>query len=227
MRTRQAFDGQLDELHESLFRIGTMVEAALGAAIEALQNHNDELALQVIKSDESINQAVNDLHDYIIHLIATQQPAARDLRRVSVALNLLPELERMGDHAATICKLQRRMAARPAYVPVEGLPEELRSVITEMSRRTFEILHAGLEALRARDRTFAERVVVMDDAIDHLYSQMFSATIHLVQHQPDLADEAVHLLTLTHNLERIGDRVTNVAEQIVYLTTGELVELNY
>lgn len=227
LRNRQHFDDELIRLHDELIRIGTMVESALSHALRAVRDYDGELAERVVSGDAEINQAVQQLHARAIGLIARQQPMASDLRTISVTISLLPELERMGDHAATICKLQRRMMDMPGYVPLDGLPDSFRLAILEMGQRAIEILHAGVEALRSRDRTFASKVVAMDDAIDHLYAQIFRETIDLARARPDLADEAIHLLNLAHNLERIGDRVTNVAEQIIFLLTGNVVELNY
>ncbi|HEY1014794.1 MAG TPA: phosphate signaling complex protein PhoU [Herpetosiphonaceae bacterium] len=227
MGTRQTFEHQLDELYEGLFRIGTMVEGALGHALAVIDSQNDEQAQEVVAGDSLINRAVYDLHDQALLVIATQQPMARDLRLISVVISMLPELERMADHAATICKLQRRMMHESHYLPLEAIEGPFPSLIREMGLRTAEILHAGLDAIRQRDRGFADRVVKMDDVIDNLYSRVFRATVELARTHPDLTDEAIHLLTLAHNLERIGDRVTNLAEQIVFLLTGEVVELNY
>lgn len=227
MRTRQSFDEQLNELHESLFRIGMMVENALNQALELLKAPDQESTQRVIEGDSAINAAVQALHNRALLLIATQQPIASDLRLISVVLNLLPELERMGDYAATICKVQRRIMQAANYVPLEAMPLPFPTLMSEIGRRTSEILHAGMEALRQRDHAFAQQVTTLDDEIDHLYARVFSETVKLAHTQPELTAEAVHLLTLAHNLERIGDRVTNVAEQIVYLITGEVVALNY
>lgn len=227
MRTRHVFDEQLSDLHEALFRIGTMVEGALSQAVGTLTAPDHEVAASVIDGDRVINAAVQKLHDQALILIATQSPMASDLRLISVVLSLLPELERMGDYAATICKVQKRIEGTPNYLPIQALPAPIPAILSEIAQRTVEILHRGLEALRARDKSFAERVVGLDDEIDHLYSRMFKATVELTSTNPELSAEAIHLLTLAHSLERIGDRVTNVAEQIVYLRTGEIVELNY
>ena len=227
MRNRQHFDLELIALQDELLRIGTMVEAALTQAMQAVATHDCDLAAAVVQNDASINLAVNKLHSHSLEVIARQQPLAGDLRTISVVLSLLPELERMGDHAATICKLQRRMMADPGFAPLEALPESFRTPLVEMGERTLNILHCGLDALRQRERVFAEKVVQMDDEIDHLYAKVFRESIEMARANPQLADEAIHLLTLAHNLERIGDRVTNIAEQIVFLTTGEIVELNY
>jgi phosphate transport system protein len=227
MRTRQSFDEQLTELHEGLFRIGTMVELALNQAMTAVRTHDKDLAQTIIEGDLVINDAVQRLHHRALLLIATQQPMASDLRLISVVLSLLPELERMGDYAATICKVQQRIMLTPTYVPLEAMPEPFPAIISEIGRRTSEILHAGMEALRQRDHSFADRVVELDDEIDHLYARLFTATVNSAHSNPEMTAETIHMLTLAHNLERIGDRVTNVAEQIVYLITGEVVALNY
>ncbi|MBA3469180.1 MAG: phosphate signaling complex protein PhoU [Herpetosiphonaceae bacterium] len=227
MRTRQSFDEQLTELHEGLFRIGTMVEQALTQSLYAVKTYDQELAQTIIDGDLLINDEVQRLHNRALLLIATQQPMASDLRLISVVLSLLPELERMGDYAATIAKVQQRIMRAPTYVPLEAMPEPFPGLISEIGRRTSEILHAGMEALRQRDHSFADRVVQLDDEIDHLYARLFTATVDAANTNPEMTAETIHMLTLAHNLERIGDRVTNVAEQIVYLITGEVVALNY
>jgi phosphate transport system protein len=227
MQTRLAFDARLTELYERMFRIGTMVEAALSKAIKAVMEHDGESAREVVEGDSAINLAVQQLHNEALLLIATQQPMARDLRLISVVISLLPELERMGDYAATISKVQRRMMAVPNHTPLAAMPQQVSSLVSEIGRRTIEILHAGLEAINQRDHSFADRVAALDDEIDHLYAELFNVTVKLSATNPELTAEAVHLLTLAHNLERVGDRVTNVAEQIVYLMTGEVVALNY
>ena len=227
MQTRLAFDTRLTELYERMFRIGTMVEAALSKAIKAVMDHDGVAAKEVVEGDSAINLEVQQLHNEALLLIATQQPMARDLRLISVVISLLPELERMGDYAATISKVQRRMMAVPNHTPLAAMPQQVSSLVSEIGRRTIEIMHAGLEAINQRDHSFADRVAAQDDEIDHLYAELFDVTVKLSATNPELTAEAVHLLTLAHNLERVGDRVTNVAEQIVYLMTGEVVALNY
>jgi phosphate transport system protein len=227
MQTRLAFDARLTELYERMFRIGTMVEAALSKAIKAVMEHDGAAAKEVVEGDSAINLEVQQLHNEALLLIATQQPMARDLRLISVVISLLPELERMGDYAATISKVQRRMMAVPNHTPLAAMPQQVSSLVSDIGRRTIEIMHAGLEAINLRDHSFADRVAAQDDEIDHLYAELFDVTVKLSATNPELTAEAVHLLTLAHNLERVGDRVTNVAEQIVYLMTGEVVALNY
>ncbi len=143
MRTRQSFDEQLTELHEGLFRIGTMVEQALTQSLYAVKTYDQELAQTIIDGDLLINDEVQRLHNRALLLIATQQPMASDLRLISVVLSLLPELERMGDYAATIAKVQQRIMRAPTYVPLDAMPEPFPGLISEIGRRTSEILHAG------------------------------------------------------------------------------------
>ena len=224
---RQTFEQQLNELHDGLFRIGTMVENALNLAIQCIKHYDPELSRRVIDDDQLINKEVQRLHENAVLLIARQQPMARDLRLISVVLSLLPELERMGDYAATICKVQRRIRNTENFISIGHLPQPIPRIINDIARHTSGILHAGLEALRTDDRTFAERVVDLDDQIDHLYRELFDVTVATTTSHPQLAASIIHLLTIAHNFERIGDRITNVAEQIEYLFTGKLVEINH
>ena len=151
---------------------------------------------------------------------------AGDLREIAVVLSLLPELERMADHAATCCKIGRRMRQQPNFVPILQMTGLLGNVISEMGSRTLVLLQHGLDALARRDATYAEELCEEDHAIDHLYKQIFEATIALTRSHPTHSDQAIHLLMLAHNIERIGDRVTNMAEQVIFLLRGEVVELN-
>jgi phosphate transport system protein len=181
---------------------------------------------RVIVDDKLINTAVQDLHQRCLTLIARQQPMASDLREISVVLSLLPELERMADHAATCCKIGRRMNSEPGFRPLSVMVGSFPRLIPEMGERVAQLLHNGLEALARRDAAYAEQLCRDDDAVDHIYNVLFRETIEVARSHPEFSDEAIHLLTLAHNLERIGDRVTNLAEQVIFLLRGEVVELN-
>jgi phosphate transport system protein len=223
---RQNFQQQLDQLMADTLALGSRVEAALTSAMRAILANDLEAMQQVVSSDRLINAAAQELHSRCITIIARQQPMAGDLREIAVVLSLLPEMERMADHAATVCKIGRRMNEEPDFMPLQALPEPFAPIITEMGERVLLLLQHGLDALSRRDAAYAEQLACEDDAIDHLYRRLFRATIDVSRAQPEYSDEAIHLLTLAHNLERIGDRVTNVAEQVIFLLRGEIVELN-
>lgn len=206
--------------------LGSRVEEALAQALRAITTNDLELMGRIIADDREINAAAQALHERCLTLIARQQPMAGDLREISVVLSLLPELERMADHAATCCKIGRRMNGEPGFLPLPLMGGIFPRAIPEMGERVLKLLHNGLDALARRDAAYAEQLCHDDDEIDHIYRRLFRETIDLARNQPEYGDEAIHLLTLAHNLERIGDRVTNLAEQVIFLLRGEIVELN-
>jgi phosphate transport system protein len=223
---RQYFQEQLDQLMRDTLVLGDKVVDALVRALAALQTNNVEQMSAVIDNDQQINAVVEELHHRCLTMIARQQPMARDLREISVVLSLLPELERIADHAASCCKIMRRMQTMPGFVPLGSMIGSFPTLLSEMGNLTLQLLQHGLDALARRDAAYAEQLCQEDDAIDHLYKALFAETIAVARSQPDYSDEAIHLLTLAHNLERIGDRVTNLAEQVIFLLRGEVVELN-
>lgn len=223
---RQYFQAQLDQLMADTLALGNRVEEQLQRALEAVLRNDLEQMQRIIADDKQINELAQRLHRRCITIIARQQPMARDLREISVVLSLLPEFERMADHAATCCKIMRRLNQEPNFTPLQAMPGIFPQAIPEMGQRVLRLLHDGLDALARRDASFAEAVSREDDEIDHLYRRLFKETIEVARTQPEYGDEAIHLLTLAHNLERIGDRVTNLAEQVIFLLRGEIVELN-
>jgi phosphate transport system protein len=223
---RQYFQSQLELLMADTLALGSRVEEALQRAMEAVLANDLVQMEQVIASDREINELAQRLHERAITMIARQQPMARDLREISVVMSLLPELERMADHAASCCKIARRMNQEPNFTPIQAMPGIYPRAVPEMGERVLRILRNGLDALSRRDAALAEQLGQEDDAIDALYRQLFKETIEIARTQPEYGDEAIHLLTMAHNLERIGDRVTNIAEQVIFLLRGQVVELN-
>lgn len=223
---RQYFQDQLDRLMADTLALGSRVEEALAQALHAVWVNDLDAMQRIVNDDKHINAAAQALHERCLTLIARQQPMAGDLREISVVISLLPELERMADHAATCCKIGWRMNQEPGFVPLQAMGGIFPEAIPEMGERVLRLLHNGLDALARRDAAYAEQLCRDDDAVDHLYRRLFRETINLARTQPEYSDEAIHLLTLAHNLERIGDRVTNLAEQVIFLLRGEIVELN-
>ncbi len=223
---RQFFQEQLDQLMADTLALGSRVEEALAQALRAVTTNDLQLMVQVIANDRGINAVVQALHERCLTIIARQQPMASDLREISVVLSLLPELERMADHAATCCKIGRRMNMEPGFVPLPEMTGSFPTAIPKMGDRALQLLHHGLDALARRDAAYAEQISREDDEVDHIYKRLFRETIEVARTQPEYSDEAIHLLTLAHNLERIGDRVTNLAEQVIFLQSGQVVDLN-
>ncbi len=217
MPPRQAFQRQLDSLQESLAHLGDMVCQAIGNAIQALKDHDLNLARQVALGDQDVNAARFAVEDTCLGLLATQQPTASDLRRIIGAMNVVLDLERMGDHAANIAKIVLRMGDPPLLKPLIDIPQ--------MAERCCDMLRRALVAYTAADAAAAQALIQEDDVVDQLYDQVFRELLTYMMEDEGTVKRAMHLLFVAHNLERIADRVNNICERVVYLKTGEMKEL--
>jgi phosphate transport system protein len=217
MPPRQAFQHQLDSLQESLAHLGEMVCQAIGNAIQALMDRNLDLARQVVLGDQDVNAARFAVEDTCLGLLATQQPTASDLRRIIGAMNVVLDLERMGDHAANIAKIVLRMGDAPLLKPLIDIPQ--------MAERCCDMLRRALVAYAAADAVAAQALIQEDDVVDQLYDQVFRELLTYMMEDEGTVKRAMHLLFVAHNLERIADRVNNICERVVYLKTGEMKEL--
>ena len=206
------------EIKDAVLRMGVLVEDQILAALDALVRHDAAAALKVIQDDRRINEAQFHLSALIATVIATQQPVARDLRFLLSLDHVTYELERMGDHAASVAKQARKLAAYP--------PPGRYSELPEMARLTASLVRGILGALVDVDEVAARRVAARDDEVDRLYHRAFEATLALMRADPANVDPGTRILFAAHYLERIGDRVTNIAEDIVFLATGEIEDLN-
>lgn len=226
MSNRTLFDRQLDSLHEETCALMRQIEAGLLDALGALEQRQAVDLAALIEGDEQINALVRRLRAITLRLIATQQPLACDLRALNATLRLLPDIERMGDHVASLAKIQRRIGRCDDCLPLDALPGEAPAVLGLMGHTVAAMLNGSIAALAARDAELARRTAAMDYEVDELYGRFFQAGIALIGSLPAAANQAVHLLRLAHHLERIGDLITNVAEQVVFLTSGVTINLN-
>jgi len=215
---RVALDVQLKQIKEDLLRLGTLVEGAIECSMQALQGMDHDLAEKVIHDDHLLNEVRFGVEERCLQLIATQQPAARDLRSIVSAMTIVGDLERMGDHAAGIAKTVLRMQKR-----VDINPE---SELLQMAEQVKTMLRRGMESYEKVDSHLAYTVATMDDAIDSRYQALFKEYLNIMVDDPDSAPETLYLLFCGHNLERIGDRVTNITERVIFMTSGEMEELN-
>ncbi len=215
---RPQLDRDERAIKDAVLRMGVLVEDQILAALDALMRHDADRALRVIRDDRSINQAQFDLSSQIATVIATQQPVARDLRLLLSLDHVSYELERMGDHAASVAKQARKLAPHPPLGAYVDLPE--------MARLTASLVRGILGALVDVDEAAARAVAARDDEVDALYHRTFEATLALMRADPANVDPGTRILFAAHYLERIGDRITNIAEDIVFLATGDIVDLN-
>jgi phosphate transport system protein len=217
---RTQFETELDEVRATASRMGALVEEAIRHAVTALLQRDRELATTVIEGDQKIDDLHIQLREETFTVIATQQPVARDLRLLIGLQYIGAELERMGDYAARIAKRARKLVDEPE--PTPGTMVELG----QMGELVVAQVHDVLDAFIRIDPDAALTVAQRDDKIDKLYRRVFAEQMAALAEDPDHVMATQHILNVSHTLERIGDRVTNVAEDIVFLDTGRVVELD-
>jgi phosphate transport system protein len=216
--TRSAFDQRLLHVREDIIRMGNMLDSAIDRSLTALKKQDHALARQVVADDTGINNLRFAIEEECLTLIATQQPMASDLRVIIASMNLVNDLERMADHAVGIAKTVLRMGNEPLLKPLIDLPR-----MADLAR---DMLRRGLDAFMARDPAAARAVANQDDEIDHLYRAIFDELLAIMARDPSTISRGTYLLWCAHNLERIGDRATNIAERVIFMTTGTMQELN-
>jgi phosphate transport system protein len=216
--TRTVFERELSEVQEDMLVMAGLVEAAIERGIEALKTRDVALARRIIADDLNINRARYEAEDKCLEMIATQQPLASDLRTIVSVLHITVDLERMGDHAEGIGKIALMLADEPPLKPYIDIPR--------MAEICVEMLMDSLEAFKHRDTALARRICDRDDELDALYEQVYRELLTFMINDPKSIQRATWLLWVAHNLERIGDRVTNICERVVYLVEGRIQELN-
>ena len=218
VQTRGMLDQEMTKIQDDVLCLGSMVAAAIQRAVKALKERDVDLAQQIIAEDEQINALRYAIEEKSLAIIATQQPVATDLRTIIAAIHIAVEMERMGDHAEGIAQLVTRLADEPLLKPLIDIPR--------MANVASEMLPASLDAFIARDPKAAIAVAARDDEMDQLYDQIFRELLTYMLQDPRNINRATFLLWVAHNLERIGDRITNISERVVFMTTGELKELD-
>ena len=215
---RADLDRRLKELEQDLVDLGRMVEKAIARSLKALADRDLEESRQVVAEDDYIDAKRFEIEDQCIDIIATHQPVARDLRLLTAILHIDSELERMGDYAEGIARISLMMGEEPPLKPLIDIPR-MGDMAGSMVRRS-------LEALVNRDTVGAMQVCSDDDAVDALYDQVYHELILYMLRDPQSIQRATYLLWVSHDLERVADRATNIAERVVYLVTGKMTEAN-
>lgn len=215
---RQSFDVELDSLHHALIRMGSKVEEQIDNCINALVNHDDELAAQIINDDDIVDNMEIDIEEKCIKLIARQQPLAIDLRKIFTAIKIVTDLERIADHAVDIAKITIRLKDEKYIKPLIDIPR-ISGIVQDMIR-------GALDAYIKLDTKLAEDVCERDDEIDAIYKQVFSELLGFMMEDASTIAQATQFLFVCKFLERIADHVTNICEWTVYLVTGEYKDLN-
>jgi phosphate transport system protein len=215
---RTTFDRQIQDIQNEVLILGSMVEEAVLGSVEALKQRDLEAAQRIYHGDQKINEKRYEIENECLVLIARQQPMARDLRILAAVLEINTELERIGDYAKGISRINMMMGDEPFLIPITDL--------TLMAEKGLDMLHRSLSAFIERDAETARQIPQEDDEIDALYNHIYRELIDQMIDDPESIDRANYLVWAAHNLERMADRVTNVCERIVFVVTGEMRELD-
>jgi len=217
METRATFQEHLREVEEDVLTMGNMVVNAIDRSMEALKKRDLNLAHQIIADDTQINKRRFSIEEKCVVLIATQQPIESDLRIVVAVLNILTELERIGDYAEGIAKIVIMIGDEAPLKPLIDIPR--------MGEITRDMIKESLQSFARRDVELAMRVVSLDNIVDSLYDQVFRELLTFMMVDPKTTNRATRLIWIAHNLERAADRATNICERVVYTVTGKMEEI--
>ncbi len=218
MTPRTDFHKDLTRLQDELLLLGGMVEKAVARAMDALRRRDLDASRQVVREDDIVDLKRFDLEERCIDLIATQQPMAGDLRVIITVLHVAVELERIGDYAEGIAKISLMMGNDPPLKPLIDIPR--------MAEQSADMLRRSLDAFVNRDIVAATTVCKDDDKIDDLYDQVYRELLTYMLEDPETIRRATYLLWVAHDLERIADRTTNIAERVIFLVTGRLADVS-
>jgi phosphate transport system protein len=214
---RVAFTQQIQELRDAVVAMSSMVDKAIVRSTDALKTQDVQLAREVITADQAINQLRWQTEERSLLVIATQAPMAGDLRTIAAVIQIVNELERMGDHAAGNARIVVQTATEPLLKPLVDLPR-----MGDLARA---MLTDSITAFIQSDADSAREIVGRDDAVDDLYNQIYRELLTYMMADPTTINRATHLLWAAHNVERIADRVTNICERVIFAVTGTLEEI--
>ena len=214
---RKTFENELQEIKDEILVLGSMVEQAILGTVEALKKRDLEASRKILSADTEINKKRFDIENQLMILIATQQPMAHDLRLLASSMEIISELERMGDYAKGIANINIRMGDQPLLKPLIDVPR--------MAQKGVDMLHRALTAFVEEDLEVANTLPMEDDEVDALYNQVYRELMTFVIADPKSIERANWLLWVAHNLERVADRVTNICERTIFIATGELTEI--
>ncbi len=218
MPTRQKFDDELEDLRLNILALGKMVSQRIGLAVESLIKQDMEIAKTVIVGDLEVNKLQAMIEERCILIIATQQPFARDLRKVVAGFKISIYLERMGDLSVDIARVTTRIGHEELIKPLLDIPR--------MSALVEEMVNLGLQAYIQEDCKTAAEMAAIDDEVDEIYSKVFGELLGIMMKDPAQVTQANHLLFVSRFLERLGDYCTNIAEEVIYICTGKRLDLN-
>ncbi len=217
MDTNPVFRRELQEIQNDVLRMGNDVTRAIDNSIVALKNRDLRLAHKVIADDAEINRQRFEIEDKCVKLNSAQRLDTDDFRLIVAVLNIITELERVGDYADGIANIVIMIGDEPPLKPLIDIPR--------MAEITNDMVTKSIQAFVSRDIELAKRVISMDTVVDGLYDQVFRELLTFMMIDPKTINRATRLIWVTHNLERAADRATNIGERVVFMITGKMEEM--
>ncbi len=218
MTTRNTLDREIRLVQDETLLLGNLVEQAVLNSVETLKSRDAAAAKAIIRNDAAINDKRFAIENRILLLFATHSPMARDLRLLAAELELITELERIGDYAKGIAKVAVELADQETRIPIQE--------ISDMADLAVSMVHRALEAFITEDLETARKIPIDDDQVDELYKRIYHEIIQSMVADPGSIDRANQIVRVIHNLERTADRATNICERIIFIATGEMLELD-
>jgi phosphate transport system protein len=215
--TREYLDQLINHLLDEVLILESMVREAILESVKSLMTQDKKLSKIVSKNDENINVKRFEIENECLITIATQQPMASDLRILASILEIITELERIGDYAKGIAKITRKTKGEDILPPLEYLPD--------MANEAVDMMQKAVKAFVEGDIKTARAIPERDDIVDNNFNQIYRGLIKFMSKNPEKAEVANHLLWAAHNLERMADRVTNICERTLFIETGSIYEL--
>lgn len=215
---RDTLDIQMSQVQDEILALGSMVEQAILKSVEALKNRDLKQAHEIIAYDEKINGKRYAIENAIMILMATQQPFAHDLRRMAAMLIVDNELERMGDYAKGIAKINLLLGISDVPIPIKE--------IEKMADLGVKMLHQAITSFIEEDTQMAVAIPKQDSEVDDLFNKAYHMIINAMIANPTIIDQANLIMWVVHNLERFADRVSNICERTIFIKTGELMEFD-
>ena len=214
---RKTFESEIQQVKDEILVLGSMAEQAILGSVEALKKRDLKASEEILAGDKLINKKRFEIENQLMILIATQQPMAHDLRLLASSMEIISELERMGDYAKGIANINLRMGDAPLLKPLIDIPR--------MAEKDVSMLHRALTAFVSDDVEAAKTIPLEDDEVDALYNQIYRELMTFIIQDPKNIERANWLLWVAHNLERVADRVTNICERTIFIATGEMAEI--
>lgn len=218
MSTRSKFDSKLTQLKEKLIEMEGLAENQVRNSLSALINQDIEKAKLVIDGDNEIDDLEHEIHDQALLLIARESPVAKDLRTLNVALKVSSEVERMADMAVNIAKAAVHIGNEKHFKEIIDIPK--------MMDKALEMVSMSVKAYLDEDVKLAEKCAEKDDEVDKMFGRLVHELINMIPENPNATNQIIQLAFVCRFIERVADHSTNIAENVIYLVTGNRVNLN-